>query len=102
MSDRDTTRDRNTTNDRATWNQKIIDEFRSNNGKVGGRFENSTLLILHTIGAKSGKERVNPVAYVKDGDQLVIIASKGGAPDNPDWYYNLQRQSQGDGGSRHG
>lgn len=90
MSDRDTTRDRNTTNDRATWNQKIIDEFRSNNGKVGGRFENSTLLILHTIGAKSGKERVNPVAYVKDGDQLVIIASKGGAPDNPDWYYNLR------------
>ncbi len=90
MSDRDTTRDRNTTNDRTTWNQKIIDEFRSNNGKVGGRFENSTLLILHTIGAKSGKERVNPVAYVKDGDQLVIIASKGGAPDNPDWYYNLR------------
>ena len=76
--------------DRNSWNQTIINEFRENDGKVGGRFSGSTLLILHTIGAKSGKERVNPVAYVCDGDQLVIIASKGGAPDNPDWYYNLR------------
>jgi deazaflavin-dependent oxidoreductase (nitroreductase family) len=71
------------------WNRAIIDEFRANAGKVGGRFEGKTLLLLHTVGAKSQQERVNPVAYVRDGDRLVIIASKGGAPDNPGWYYNL-------------
>ena len=70
-------------------NQGIIDEFRANGGKVGGRFAGRTLLLLHTVGAKSGQERINPVAYVKDGDRFVIIASKGGAPTNPDWYYNL-------------
>ncbi len=75
-----------------TWNERnqaIIDEFRANAGKVGGPFAGSTLLLLHTIGAKSGQSHVNPVAYVRDGDRLVIIASKGGAPTNPDWYYNL-------------
>ncbi len=71
------------------WNQAIIDEFRANYGKVGGPFAGRTLLLLHTVGAKSGQERVNPVAYVTDGDRLVIIASKGGAPTNPDWYYNI-------------
>jgi deazaflavin-dependent oxidoreductase (nitroreductase family) len=71
------------------WNNKIIDEFRANDGVVGGRFEGRTLLLLHTIGAKSGKERVNPVAYTRDGENYVVIASKGGAPDNPDWYYNI-------------
>jgi deazaflavin-dependent oxidoreductase (nitroreductase family) len=71
------------------WNQKNIAEFRANSGKVGGPFAGKTLLLLHTIGAKTGLERINPVAYVTDGDRLVIIASKGGAPTNPDWYYNL-------------
>jgi deazaflavin-dependent oxidoreductase (nitroreductase family) len=71
------------------WNKAIIDEFRANAGKVGGRFAGRTLLLLHTVGAKSGQERINPVAYVTDGDRLVIIASKGGAPTNPDWYYNI-------------
>lgn len=71
------------------WNQAVIDEFRANKGKVGGHFAGNTLLLLHTIGAKSGKERVNPVMYFKDGDRLVIIASKAGAPTNPDWYYNI-------------
>jgi deazaflavin-dependent oxidoreductase (nitroreductase family) len=71
------------------WNTAIINEFRSNAGKVGGPFAGRTLLLLHTVGAKSGQERVNPVAYVKDGDRFVIIASKGGAPTNPDWYHNL-------------
>ena len=75
--------------ERNEWNQKIIDEFRANEGKVGGGFEGKTLLLLHTIGAKTGKERVNPVAYVRDGKKYVVIASKGGAPDNPDWYYNI-------------
>lgn len=71
------------------FNQAIIDEFRSNAGKVGGRWEGRPLLILHTIGAKSGKERLNPVACINDRDRLVIIASKGGAPTSPDWYHNL-------------
>ena len=66
----------------------IIDEFRANEGKVGGWFEGKTLLLLHTTGAKSQQERINPVAYVKDGNQFVVIASKGGAPTHPDWYYN--------------
>ncbi len=70
-------------------NSSIIREFREHAGKVGGPFEGRTLLLLHTIGRKSGKEHINPVAYVTDGDRLVIIASKGGAPTNPDWYYNL-------------
>ena len=71
------------------WNKKIIDEFRANDGKVGGYFENMTLLLLHTTGAKSGQPRINPVAYIEDGDRFIIAASKAGAPTNPDWYYNL-------------
>jgi len=71
------------------WNKRIIEEFRANDGKVGGQFANTTLLLLHTTGAKSGLPRINPVAYIADEDRLVIIASKGGAPTNPDWYYNL-------------
>ena len=71
------------------WNTAIIEEFRANGGKVGGMFAGSTLLLLHTIGAKSGQERINPVACTSDGDRLVVFASKAGAPTNPDWYYNL-------------
>lgn len=70
-------------------NQKIIDEFRANDGKVGGNFAGKSLLLLHHVGAKSGQERINPVAYVRDGERYVIIASKGGSPTNPSWYYNL-------------
>jgi deazaflavin-dependent oxidoreductase (nitroreductase family) len=71
------------------WNTKVIEEFRANGGKVGGNFAGRPLLLLHTTGAKSKQERVNPVAYTRDGDRLVVIASKGGAPTNPDWYYNI-------------
>lgn len=71
------------------WNKAIIEEFRANDGRVGGHFEGKPLLLLHTTGAKSGEERVNPVAYTKDGDKLVVIASKGGAPSHPDWYHNI-------------
>ncbi len=71
------------------WNTKIIEEFRANGGKVGGNFAGRPLLLLHTTGAKSKQERVNPVAYTQDGDRLVVIASKGGAPTNPDWYHNI-------------
>jgi deazaflavin-dependent oxidoreductase (nitroreductase family) len=70
-------------------NMVIIQEFRANGGKVGGPFAGKSLLILHTIGAKSGQSHVNPVACIRDGDRLVVIASKGGAPTNPDWYYNI-------------
>ena len=71
------------------FNQAIIDEFRGNGGRVGGPFEGNTLLLLHTTGAKSGKERVNPVAYQAVGEDYAIFASKAGAPTNPDWYHNL-------------
>jgi deazaflavin-dependent oxidoreductase (nitroreductase family) len=70
-------------------NQKIIDEFRANGGRVGGNFEGKTLLLLHTLGAKSGQARINPVACIKDGARYAVIASKGGAPTHPDWYYNV-------------
>lgn len=73
------------------WNQRnleIIDEFRANNGRVGGSFANSDLLLLHTTGAKSGLPRLNPLVTMEDDGRLLIIASKGGAPDHPDWYHN--------------
>jgi len=72
------------------FNQQIIDEFRSSGGKVGGQFDGARLLLLHTTGAKSGTERVNPLAYRTDGDHLVVFGSKAGAPTNPDWYHNLR------------
>jgi len=71
------------------WNAAIIDEFRARGGKVGGQFEGAPLLILHTTGAKSGKERVTPLVYQPVGDGLAVFGSKGGAPTNPDWYHNL-------------
>jgi deazaflavin-dependent oxidoreductase (nitroreductase family) len=71
------------------WNKQVIEEFRANEGMVGGRYENMTLLLIHTIGAKSGKPHLNPVAYMMDGDRYVVIASKRGAPTHPDWYHNL-------------
>jgi deazaflavin-dependent oxidoreductase (nitroreductase family) len=74
------------------WNKAIIEEFRANDGRVGGQFAGMPLLLLHTTGAKSQQQRVNPVAYTTDGDRLVVLASKGGAPTNPDWYYNLAAQ----------
>ena len=72
------------------WNAKIIDEFRANGGKVGGGFDGAPMLLLHTQGAKTGQERVNPVVYQPVGDAFAVFASKGGAPTNPDWYYNLR------------
>jgi deazaflavin-dependent oxidoreductase (nitroreductase family) len=72
------------------FNTQIIEEFRANDGKLGGGFAGAPMLLLHTIGAKSGKERVHPLAYQRVGDRWAIFASKGGAPTNPDWYYNLK------------
>ena len=71
------------------FNQTVITEFRANGGKVGGMFANVPLLLLTTIGAKSGQSRTTPLAYTTDGNHFIVIASKGGAPTNPDWYYNL-------------
>lgn len=76
-------------NDWNDFNQKLIAEYRANEGKVTGQFEHAPLLLLTTTGAKSGKRRTTPLAHTTDGDRLVIIASKGGAPTNPDWYHNL-------------
>ena len=71
------------------FNDKVIAEFRANAGKVGGPFQGAPVLLLHHTGAKSGTERVNPLMYQQVGDSFAIFASKGGAPSNPDWYYNL-------------
>ena len=71
------------------WNREVIDEFRANEGHVGGHFEGAPMVLLHTTGARSGEERINPLMYLPDGDRIVVFASKGGAPDNPDWYHNL-------------
>ncbi len=72
------------------FNQQIIEEFRANGGRLGGGFAGAPILLLHTTGAKSGKERVNPLVYQADGDRLVVFASKAGAPTNPDWFHNLK------------
>ncbi|HEY1915516.1 MAG TPA: nitroreductase family deazaflavin-dependent oxidoreductase [Streptosporangiaceae bacterium] len=71
------------------FNTTIIDEFRANEGKVGGNFQGAPMLLLHTVGAKSGQARVNPMMYQKVPDGYAVFASKGGAPTNPDWYHNV-------------
>ena len=71
------------------FNQQIIDDFHANGGQVGGMFEGATLLLLHHRGAKTGTERVSPLAYLPLEDGYAIFASKGGAPTNPAWFYNL-------------
>lgn len=72
------------------FNQTLIAEFRANGGQIrSGPFAGRDLLLLTTRGARSGQPRTNPLAYTTDGDRLVVIASKAGAPTNPDWYYNL-------------
>jgi deazaflavin-dependent oxidoreductase (nitroreductase family) len=71
------------------FNTQVIEEFRAKGGKLGGPFEGAPMLLLHSKGAKSGTERVNPVMYRQVGDSFAVFASKGGAPTNPDWYYNL-------------
>ena len=72
------------------WNKTIVEEFRANEGKVGGQFEGATLLLLHTTGAKSGQPRMAPLAYLTIDGKTIIIGSKGGLPTNPDWVHNLR------------
>jgi deazaflavin-dependent oxidoreductase (nitroreductase family) len=74
----------------ADFNAQVIEEFRANEGVVGGMLEGMPVVLLHHTGAKSGTARVNPLAYQKDGGRYVIFASKAGAPTNPDWYYNIK------------
>ena len=76
------------------FNSKIIKEFRANGGNVGGGFEGAPLLLLHTRGARTGAERVNPMMYRKVDGGYAVFASKAGAPTNPDWYYNLVANPQ--------
>lgn len=75
--------------DYQAFNQALIAEFRANGGKVSGQFAGRPLLLLSTVGARSGQTRTSPLAYTIDGERYVIIASKGGAPTHPDWYHNL-------------
>ena len=71
------------------WNAKIIEEFRANEGKVGGQFDGAPLLILHTTGARTGQERLNPMMYLELDGRMYVFASKAGADTDPDWYHNL-------------
>jgi deazaflavin-dependent oxidoreductase (nitroreductase family) len=76
-------------NDINEFNRNLIEEFRANGGKTSGPFAHAPLLLMTTTGAKSGKERIIPIVYTRDGDRLVIAASKGGAPTNPAWFHNV-------------
>lgn len=72
------------------FNQAIADEFRTNDGKVGGQFAGADLLLLTTTGAKSGQPRLSPLAYFRIDDRLIIIGSFAGADINPAWVHNLR------------
>ena len=74
----------------ADFNTQVISEFRDNAGQVGGMFDGMPLLLLHHVGAKSGTDRIAPLAYLEDGGSYAIFASKGGAPEHPAWYHNLK------------
>ena len=76
------------------FNSKIIEEFRANQGKVGGQFEGAPMVLITTTGAKSGQRRTSPLVYFRDDDRIVIFASKAGAPTHPDWYHNLVANPQ--------
>jgi deazaflavin-dependent oxidoreductase (nitroreductase family) len=74
------------------WNSGVVEEFRANRGKiVTGRFAGRSLVLLTTIGARSGQARTTPLAFSRDGANYVVIASKAGSPSNPDWFHNLVR-----------
>jgi len=80
------------------WNEKVIADFRANDGRVGGPFEGAPMVLVHHRGRRSGQEYVNPMMYLaaERGDgSIYVFASKGGAPTNPDWYYNLTTAGAG-------
>jgi deazaflavin-dependent oxidoreductase (nitroreductase family) len=70
-------------------NRRIIEEFRANGGRVGGSFESASMLLLTSTGRRSGRPHTTPLVYLADGERMIVFASKGGAPSNPDWYWNL-------------
>ncbi|WP_460866856.1 nitroreductase/quinone reductase family protein [Rhodococcus aerolatus] len=71
------------------WNRQVVEEFRTNEGRVGGPFEGAPMILVHHTGRKSGTQRVSPMVFQAVGDGFAVFASKAGAPDNPDWYHNL-------------
>jgi len=77
--------------DMNAFNKPVIDEFRANSGKVGGDFEGAKLLLLNTIGAKTGSTRTVPLVYTQDGERIIIVASFGGAATDPPWFLNLSK-----------
>ena len=80
------------------WNDKVIAEFRANEGRVGGAFEGAPLVLVHHSGRRSGRDYVNPMMYLPDDndpDTIYVFASRAGAPTNPDWYYNLVAAGEG-------
>lgn len=72
------------------YNEQVIEEFRANSGEVGGPFEGMPMLLLHHRGARSGAERINPLAYLMEDGRYVVFATKGGSPRHPAWYHNLK------------
>ena len=78
------------TTDYNEFNRQLIEEFRANGGKVSGMFAGAPLLLLTTTGARSGQPRIAPLVYTTDNSRVVVIASKGGAPTHPDWFYNVR------------
>jgi deazaflavin-dependent oxidoreductase (nitroreductase family) len=72
------------------FNKRNIAEFRANHGRVGGQFEGAPLLVLHTVGARSGEPRSNIMMYLKDGERYLVFASKAGADTSPAWYFNMR------------
>jgi deazaflavin-dependent oxidoreductase (nitroreductase family) len=71
-------------------NRRIVEEFRAGGGVVGGHFEGASLLILHTIGRRTGREHVTPLVYLPEDDRYIVFGSKGGAPTHPEWYLNIR------------
>jgi deazaflavin-dependent oxidoreductase (nitroreductase family) len=77
----------------ASWNDTVIENFRAHDGVVGAPWEGKTLILLHTVGRRSGKEYVNPLVAAPDGDGCVVCGSLGGAPTDPQWVGNLEAGS---------
>lgn len=80
--------------DQKDYNRQLIEEFRADRANGGKAFESRPLLLLTTIGARSGKPRITPMMYIPDGERLLVVASNAGAPAHPDWYYNLLAHPQ--------
>jgi deazaflavin-dependent oxidoreductase (nitroreductase family) len=76
--------------EQADWNQQVIEEFRANAGVVGGHFAGKQLVLLHHVGRRTGRERVNPLVAARDGDAYLICGSLGGAPEDPQWVANVE------------